>query len=78
VMILSYLASSLSFLNDKLALAARILPYHYYQAVMSIKDLNLAWLVSLIGISLVMTLLAYLRFSRRDIRLSGEGSWSKG
>ena len=78
VMVLSYLISSLSFLNERLDLVARLLPYHYFQAVMSFRELNLTWLFGLLGISLVMTLLAYARFSRRDIRLSGEGSWRSG
>jgi ABC-2 type transport system permease protein len=75
IMILSYLVSSLAFLNENLKVAARMLPYHYYQSVMSLKELNPAWLGALIAVSLVMTLVAYLRFYRRDIRLSGEGSW---
>ncbi len=75
VMVLSYLISSLSFMNERLDLVARALPYHYFQTVLSIQQLNLTWLFGLIGISLIMTLLAYIRFSRRDIRLSGEGSW---
>jgi ABC-2 type transport system permease protein len=75
VMLLSYLISSLSFMNKRLDLVARVLPYHYFQTVLSIQQLNLTWLFGLIGISLIMTLLAYIRFSRRDIRLSGEGSW---
>jgi len=75
VMVLSYLLSSLSFMNERLDLVARALPYHYFQTVLSLQELNLVWLFGLLGISLVFTLLAYLRFSRRDIRLSGEGSW---
>jgi len=75
VMVLSYLISSLSFMNERLDLAARLLPYHYFQTAMSFQQLNLTWLFGLLGVSLVFTLLAYFRFSHRDIRLSGEGSW---
>jgi ABC-2 type transport system permease protein len=75
VMLLSYLISSLSFMDNRLVLVARLLPYHYFQTAMSFRELNLTWLFALLGSSLVMTLLAYARFSRRDIRLSGEGSW---
>lgn len=77
VMVLSYLISSLSFMNERLDLAARLLPYHYFQTAMSFQQLNLTWLFGLLGVSLVFTLLAYFRFTRRDIRLSGEGSWSR-
>jgi len=75
VMVASYLLSSLSFMSEGVEMIARILPYHYYQTVLSFQELNLAWLFALIGISLLMGLLAWFRFARRDIRLSGEGSW---
>ncbi len=78
VMILSYLISSLSFMNERLDLIARLLPYHYYQTTLSLEHLNLTWLFALLGISLIMTILAYVRFFHRDIRLSGEGSCRKG
>jgi ABC-2 type transport system permease protein len=75
VMVVSYFLSSLSFMNDSVEMIARVLPYHYYQTVLSFQELNLAWLFALLGISLLMGLLAWVRFARRDIRLSGEGSW---
>ncbi len=74
-MLISYFVSSLSSLDQRLELVANILPYHYYQTVLSFQQLNLTWLLALLGISLAMTLLAYERFFRRDIRLSGEGNW---
>jgi ABC-2 type transport system permease protein len=77
ILVISYMISSLTFLNEGLELVSRFFPYHYFQAVLSFQELNLTWLFSLLGISLFMTLLAYLRFYRRDIRLSGEGSWHR-
>jgi ABC-2 type transport system permease protein len=74
-LVISYMISSLSFMNQQLEMVAKVLPYHYYQTVMSFQQLNLTWLFALLGISLAMILLAYVRFFRRDIRLSGEGSW---
>jgi ABC-2 type transport system permease protein len=74
-LVASYLISSLAFMNERLEIVSKVLPYHYYQVVLTMKELNLVWLFGLLGISLLMTLLAYLRFTRRDIRLSGEGSW---
>ena len=76
-MVTSYIISSLSFMNQHLEMVSKVLPYHYYQTVLSLQQLNLTWLFALLGISLAMTLLAYWRFFRRDIRLSGEGSWRK-
>ena len=75
VMVVSYFLSSLSFMNERLEMIAKALPYHYFQTVLSFQELNLAWFFALLGICLVMVLLAWLRFARRDIRLSGEGSW---
>jgi ABC-2 type transport system permease protein len=77
VMIMSYLLSSLSFLDKNIAAVAKALPYHYYQSVLSFDQLDLAILLLLLLLSLGMSLLAYLLFNRRDIRLSGEGSWRK-
>ena len=76
-MLLSYIISSLSSLDQRLETVAKVLPYHYYQTVLSFQQLNLTWLLALLGISLAMTVLAYIRFFRRDIRLSGEGSWRR-
>jgi len=75
VMVASYMISSLTFLDERMETLAGLMPYHYFQTVLSFQELNLAWLFSLLGISLLMILAAWLRFLRRDIRLSGEGSW---
>jgi ABC-2 type transport system permease protein len=75
VLATSYFVSSLSFMDERLAALAKLMPYHYFQTVLSFAELNLGWLFGLLGASLLMALLAWLRFLRRDIRLSGEGSW---
>jgi len=75
ILVISYFISSLGFLNESLETAAKFLPYHYYQTVLSISELNLVWLSSLFGISLIMIAAAWLRFTHKDIRLAGEGSW---
>ncbi len=75
VMASSYFVSSLAFMDARLETVSRIMPYHYFQTVLSFRELNLGWLFTLLGASLLMTAVAWLRFVRRDIRLSGEGSW---
>jgi ABC-2 type transport system permease protein len=75
VMVLSYFISSLAFLDERMATASKLMPYHYFQTVLSFDKLNLTWLFALLGISLLMILIAWHRFLQRDIRLSGEGSW---
>ena len=75
LLVVSYFLSSLAFLDARLEAVARILPHSYFQPVLSLQDLHLTWLAGLLGVCLVMTVLAWLRFVRRDVRLSGEGSW---
>lgn len=75
VMVASYFVSSLAFMDERLATISEFMPYHYFQTVLSFQDLNLTWLFAMLGASMVMIIAAWLRFVRRDIRLSGEGSW---
>ena len=75
VVFASYFVSSLSFMDERMEAVSKLMPYHYFQTVLSFKELNLTWLFALLGISALMMGLAWLRFIRRDIRLSGEGSW---
>lgn len=75
VMVASYFVSSLSFMDERLEVVSKLMPYHYFQTVLSFQELNLTWLFALLGASALMTMVAWLRFVRRDIRLSGEGSW---
>jgi ABC-2 type transport system permease protein len=75
VLVISYFVSSMAFMNENLQAASKFLPYHYFQTVLTFQELNLGWLLALLGISLLMIGLAWWRFIRRDIRLSGEGSW---
>ena len=75
VLVASYFGSSLSFMDERLEALAKLLPYHYFQTVVSVAELKIGWLFGLLGAALLMTLLAWWRFLQRDIRLSGEGSW---
>jgi len=75
IVVASYFVSSLAFMNERLQTLVKFMPYHYFQTVMYFQELNLAWLFALLGISGLMTAAAWLRFVRRDIRLSGEGNW---
>jgi ABC-2 type transport system permease protein len=75
VLVVSYFVSSMIFLDERLELAAKLLPHYYYQVELSLQGLNLLWLFGLLGASAAMLLLAWLLFMKRDIRLAGEGSW---
>lgn len=74
VMVTSYFMGSLAGLAEELAAISKIFPYAYFQGTEAIHNLNLTWLFSLLAISAVMALVAWWRFLRRDVRLSGEGS----
>lgn len=74
VMVIGYVLSSMASLNSSLESVAQLFPYTYFQGSEAFDGLNLAWILALFGSSLVMILLAWWRFVRRDIRLSGEGS----
>ena len=75
VMVASYFISSMGSLNETLALIARFLPYHYFQGSDAMSGLNVAWLLGLLAVSVLLALLAWRRFERRDIRVAGEGGW---
>ena len=75
VMLASYFISSLAFMDERMEAVSRLMPYLYFQPVLNFQELNLGWLLALLGISALMALAAWWLFTRRDIRLSGEGSW---
>jgi len=48
----------------------------YLETATAIKDgLSLNWFGMFIAINLVLALIAWQLFQRRDIRVGGEGSW---
>lgn len=75
VLVASYLLSSLAGLNERLAAIARFLPYDYFQGSEALHGLDWASFLGLLAGSSVLTLLAWWRFQRRDIRIAGEGGW---
>ena len=49
-LVISYMVSSLSFINQNLNSVSRVFPYHYYQTALSVKQLNLTWLFAPSGV----------------------------
>lgn len=74
-LVASYFITSLARINSDLQPLARLMPHHYYQGGEAISGLDVDWLAGLLLIALLFGALAWLRFVRRDIRVSGEGSW---
>ena len=75
VLVTSYMLSSLSALDANLASVAQLLPYAYYQSGEALDGLNLTWFLGLLLVSALFAVLAWWRFEKRDIRVSGEHGW---
>lgn len=75
LLVASYFIDSLSKIDKDLESIARYLPLRYYQSGHAINGLEGEWLLGLFGFGLLFALLAWWRFQRRDIRVSGEGTW---
>jgi ABC-2 type transport system permease protein len=75
VLVMSYLLSSMATLNESLSAIAKLLPYEYFQGGEALSGLDLPAFLGLLAASAVLALVAWWRFERRDIRVSGEGGW---
>lgn len=71
----SYFVTSLTRINDKLNSLNNYSPLKYYEGGRALDNLNWEHLLGLLGLTLLFTLLAWLLFERRDIRVSGTGGW---
>ena len=74
-LVCGYILSSMSSLNEDLGVVTKIFPYTNFQGSDAFTSFNLTWLLALMGVSAMMALIAWWRFVRRDIRLSGEGNF---
>lgn len=71
----NFLLVGLSNLNTDLEPLYKLTPFYYHQGGKAINGLNWEWLGGLLAAALVLALLAWWRFQRRDIRVGGEGGW---
>ncbi|NLF66617.1 MAG: ABC transporter permease subunit [Chloroflexi bacterium] len=71
----NFLLVGLANMNDDLQPVLDWTPLGYYQGGLAVNGLEWSWLLSLLGVSLLFALLAWLLFQRRDIRVGGERSW---
>ena len=72
----SFFITLLSGVVEELERAADFSPLTYLETATAIEDgLNLTWFGVFIAIDLVLALLSWLLFQRRDVRVGGEGSW---
>jgi ABC-2 type transport system permease protein len=75
LLVVSFFVSSLANFIHDLKAAAQFSPISYYQSANAIDGLNAGWLIGLLVASSLFTGVAWWLFQKRDIRVSGEGSW---
>jgi ABC-2 type transport system permease protein len=75
LMVGNFLLVGLANLNDSLATVVEFTPLYYYQGGDAVIELEWGWLAGLLLAALLLSLLAWWRFLRRDIRVGGEGGW---
>ena len=76
LVVASFFITLLSGVVDQLERAADFSPLTYLETATAIEDgLNLTWFGVFIAIDLVLALISWQMFQRRDIRVGGEGSW---
>lgn len=71
----NFLLAGLANLNEELKPVFDWTPLRYYQGGLAIDGLEWSWLLGLLGFAVLFSLLAWLLFQRRDIRVGGEHSW---
>jgi ABC-2 type transport system permease protein len=75
LLVASFFITSLARVDKNLETVARFSPLNYYQSGEAVKGLNGEWFWGLLVCAALLTVLAWWRFGRRDIRVGGEGSW---
>lgn len=75
LLVASYFVISLRRIGDKLAGVNKFSPLNHYEGARSLDDLNWGHFLTILGFTLLFTLMAWLCFERRDLRLSGTGGW---
>jgi ABC-2 type transport system permease protein len=71
----NYLLMGLSRLDERLEGVVRLTPLYYYQGGAAVDGLEWGWLAGTLAVALLFTAASWILFSRRDIRVGGEGSW---
>ncbi len=75
LLVANFLLMGLSRLYAELKPLVRFTPLYYYQGGKAANGLNAGWLAGLLGAGLILVLLAWALFLRRDIRVGGEHGW---
>ena len=71
----SFLVTTIAGINPDIETLDRFSPFHYYQGGLALGGVEWTWVVGLLGIGLLFSLIGWILFARRDIRVAGESSW---
>ncbi len=77
ILVAGFFVVGLARANADLEPVARLFPLYYYQGAEAVRETRWAWIVGHTAGGLAWSLLGWWRFSRRDLRVSGEGSWPR-
>lgn len=75
ILIANFLLVGMSNINQDLVRIYEKTPLYFNQGAYIIESVEWGWLGGMVGASLVIFLLAWWVFSRRDIRVGGEAGW---
>ena len=78
VLIVSFFFEVFSQVQPKLKPLAASLPLHYYQGGLAVENFSWGSLALLLGTATLLVAAAWRLFSKREIRVMGEGSFRKG
>jgi ABC-2 type transport system permease protein len=72
ILFVSYIATTMGIMNPELERVVKFSPLTYYQGAKAIGGMEGGWFAGQVGIALLLGLVAWVLFLRRDIRIAGE------
>lgn len=75
LLVINFLLVGLSNINPELQAIYELTPLNFYQGGSAVAGLDWVNLSGLTGISVILSLIAWWLFNRREIRVGGEGGW---
>ncbi len=76
LLVASFFLSTLVQLDPGLEDIDKLNPFHYYRGGYSVHGLEWSWFLGMVSFGILLGLLAWRLFLRREIRVGGEGSWN--
>ena len=75
LLVINFLLVGLANINPDLQAIYELTPLYFYQGGSAVQGVDWTNLLGLAGIALILSLLAWWSFQRREIRVGGEGGW---